>query len=50
VAGYLSQLDRADRHEPPEALAERLEERLAKLKQEMAKLATIEAQMLAVVT
>ena len=50
VARYLSQLDTADRHEPIEALAtkaERLKEKLTELKAEMAKLATIEAQMLA---
>jgi len=50
VARYLDQLDTADRHEPTEALAakmERLKEKLAKLKEEMTKLATIEAQMLA---
>src|SRR6201987_2650223 len=48
VARYLSQLDTADRHEPTEALAtkaERLKEKLTKLKAEMAKLATIERQM-----
>jgi Transposase DDE domain len=50
VARYLSQLDTADRHEPTEApvtKAERLKEKVTKLKAEMAKLATIEAQMLA---
>jgi transposase len=50
VARYLSQLDTADRHEPTEALATktgRLKEKLAKLKEEMDKLATIEVRMLA---
>src|SRR5687767_9900057 len=50
VARYLSQLDTADRHEPTEALVmkmEHLKEKLVKLKEEMAKLAIIEAQMLA---
>ena len=50
VARYLSQLDTADRHEPSEALAtktEHLKEKLTKLTEEMAKLATLEAQMLA---
>jgi transposase len=50
VARYLSQLDTADRHEPTEALAAktgRLKEKLAKLKEEMDKLATIEVRMLA---
>jgi polyhydroxyalkanoate synthesis regulator phasin len=42
VARYLSQLDTADRQEPTEALATqvtRLTEKLAKLKEEMGKLA-----------
>src|SRR5215469_5787357 len=48
VARYLSHLDTADRHEPTEALAtkaERLKEKLTKLNEEMAKLASLEAQM-----
>jgi len=43
VARYLSQLDTADRHEPTEALAiktTRLKEKLAKLQEEIGKLAT----------
>src|SRR5947209_16861019 len=50
VARYLSQLDTADRQEPTEALATkvtRLTEKLAKLKEEMGKLAVYEKQMLA---
>jgi hypothetical protein len=50
VARYLSQLDTADRQEPSEALAiktDRLKEKLAKLEEEMEKLAAIEKQMLA---
>jgi transposase len=50
VARYLSQLDTADRQEPTEMLAlkaERLKEKLAKLDEEMGKLAAIEKQMLA---
>src|ERR1041385_6181810 len=50
VARYLSQLDTADRQEPTEALAAkvtRLTEKLAKLKEEMGKLADFEKQMLA---
>ena len=50
VARYLSQLDTADRQEPTEALAvkaTRLQEKLAKLKEEMGKLAAYEKQMLA---
>ena len=50
VARYLSQLDTADRQEPTEALAAkvtRLNEKLAKLKEEMGKLAVYEKQMLA---
>ena len=50
VARYLSQLDTADRHEPSETLAlktTRLKEKLDKLKEEMAKLAAYEKQMLA---
>ena len=45
VARYLSQLDTADRYEPTEALAtktEHLKEKLTKLTEEMAKLATLE--------
>ena len=50
VARYLSQLDTIDRQEPSETLAlktERLKEKLAKLDEEMAKLAAMEKQMLA---
>ena len=50
VARYLSQLDTADRQEPSETLilkTIRLREKLAKLKEEMGKLAAIEKQMLA---
>ncbi len=50
VAGYLSQLDTADRQEPSETLTLkpiRLREKLAKLKEKMGKLAAIEKQMLA---
>jgi transposase len=50
VARYLQQLDTADRHEPTEALAAkttRLKEKIARLGQEMQRLAAIEAQMLA---
>ena len=50
VARYLSQLDTADRHEPTEALAAkttRLKEKLAKLQEEIGKLATYEKRMLA---
>jgi transposase len=50
VARYLQQLDTADRHEPSEALAtktSRLREKIAKLGEEMERLAVIEAQMLA---
>jgi len=49
VARYLSQLDTADRQEPSETLTLktiRLREKLAKLKEEMGKLAAIEKQML----
>jgi hypothetical protein len=49
VARYLSQLDTANRHEPTEVLAAkvtRLNEKLAKLKEEMGKLAVYEKQML----
>ena len=49
MARYLSQLDTADRHEPTEALAvktARLKE-LAKLQEELGKLAAYERQMLA---
>ena len=50
VARYLAQLDTADRQEPSEALAAKtahLKERLAKLGEEMAKLAAYEKHMLA---
>jgi hypothetical protein len=50
VARYLSQLDTVDRHEPTEALAiktTRLNEKLAKLQEEIGKLAAYEKQMLA---
>jgi transposase len=50
VARYLQQLDTADRQEPSEALAARttrLKEKIARLEQEMQRLAAIEAQMLA---
>ena len=50
VARYLSQLDTADRQEPSETLAlktTRLNEKLAKLKEEMQRLEAYEAQMLA---
>jgi transposase len=50
VARYLRQLDTADRHEPTEALAARttrLKEKIARLEQEMQRLAELEAQMLA---
>ncbi|MCP4207558.1 MAG: IS1182 family transposase [Shimia sp.] len=50
VARYLSQLDTADRQEPSETLAlktTRLNEKLAKLKEEMQRLEAHEAQMLA---
>jgi transposase len=50
VARYLSQLDTADRQEPSEAIllkTTRLREKLAKLKEEMGKLAAYEKQMLA---
>ena len=50
VARYLSQLDTADRQEPSEAIVlktTRLREKLAKLKEEMGKLAAYEKQMLA---
>ena len=50
VARYLAQLDTADRQEPSEALAAKtahLKEKLAKLGEEMAKLAAYEKQMLA---
>jgi transposase len=50
VARYLSQLDTADRQEPTEALAvkaTRLKEKLAKLTEEMGKLAAYEKRMLA---
>ena len=50
VARYLQQLDTADRQEPSEALATkttRLKEKIAKLGDEMRRLAGIEARMLA---
>jgi hypothetical protein len=50
VARYLQQLDTADRHEPSEALAARttrLKEKIARLEQEMQRLADLEAKMLA---
>jgi hypothetical protein len=50
VARYLSQLDTADRQEPSEVLAlktTRLNEKLAKLKEEMQRLEAYEKQMLA---
>src|SRR3979411_1013917 len=49
VARYLQQLDTADRHEPSDALATktaRLREKIAKLEDEIRRLAGIEAQML----
>jgi transposase len=49
VARYLQQLDTADRHEPSDALATkttRPREKIAKLEDEMRRLAGIEAQML----
>src|SRR5262249_35139342 len=50
VARYLQQLDTADRHEPSDVLAAkttRLKEKIAKLEEEMRRLATIEVRMLA---
>lgn len=50
VARYLQPLDTADRQEPSEALAARttqLKEKIAKLEEEMRRLAELEAQMLA---
>jgi transposase len=50
VARYVQQLDTADRHEPTEALTARttrLKEKIARLEQEMQRLAELEAQMLA---
>jgi transposase len=50
VARYLQQLDTADRHDPTDALAARttrLKEKIAKLGEEMRRLAELEAQMLA---
>jgi len=50
VARYLQQLDTADRQEPSEALkikASDLKEKIEKLKQEMQRLATLKAEMLA---
>jgi transposase len=49
VARYLAQLDTADRHAPTMALVikeKHLNEKIAKIKEEMAKLDAIEAQML----
>src|SRR5580700_10499199 len=49
VARYLQQLDTADRQEPSEVLAAktaRLEEKIAKLKAEMQRLAALETRML----
>ncbi len=49
VARYLDQLDSADRQEPSDALAtktDRLKEKIAKLKHEMARLGKLEAEML----
>src|ERR671910_215981 len=50
VGRYLQQLDTADRQEPSDALAARatrLKEKIARLEQEMQRLAALEAQMLA---
>jgi transposase len=50
VARYLQQLDTADRQEPSDAIATKttcLKEKIAKLGEEMKRLAVIEAQMLA---
>jgi hypothetical protein len=50
VTRYLSQLDTADRQEPSEALATKtahLKEKVAKIGEEMEKLAAIEKKMLA---
>ena len=50
VARYLQQLDTADRQEPSDAISTkttRLKEKIAKLGEEMKRLAVIEAQMLA---
>ncbi|MCP4204697.1 MAG: IS1182 family transposase [bacterium] len=50
VARYLHQLDSADRREPPQARTTkttRLKEKIAKLRQEMQRLETLEARMLA---
>jgi len=50
AARYLAQLDTADRHDPSEIVTlkkMRYEEKLEKLKSEMAKLAAIEKQVLA---
>jgi len=49
VARYLHQLDSADRQEPPQARTTkttRLKEKIAKLRQEMQRLETLEARML----
>jgi len=49
VARYLQQLDTADRHEPSDVLSTktaRLKEKIAKLEEEMQRLATIEARMM----
>lgn len=47
IARYLSKLDDADRNEPamPAAKVERLQERIVKLKEQMAKLKAIEVEM-----
>ena len=50
VARYLQQLDTADRHEPSEALKNKtshLKEKIEKLKDEMRRLAGLQAVMLA---
>jgi gas vesicle protein len=50
VAGYLQQLDTADRQEPSEALktkTSRLKEKIAKLKEQMQRLEVLKVQMLA---
>jgi transposase len=50
VARYLRQLDSADRQEPTEAIAsrvERLHDKIGKLREEMQRLQAVEAQMLA---
>ncbi len=50
IARYLSQLDSADRQEPSDAMSSRidhLKEKIAGLKQEMERLAALDAQMMA---